>query len=1069
MIRPAALNDFGFFVLRTPARPLQDLIPLSSLPFGEIQPLLERLLAFFEGSRSREALYLASSSLFERISGNVSPSLDPKKRQKLALSLAKYASRMCTRATPFGLFASLSTGGINASTSLELSAASECRRHTRLDSGVVFNWVDRITRTAASAEHPITWSTNSTLFKEGEFWRYCERDAATGTASYRLSTINDDEAIGAVLARAAGGASLSELEQALHLLDDTLEQDEVSSYLDELVSNGVLRPEIEPPITGAEPLHYLCHKLHVNAHSNPSLLTLHNVSEMLSTLDAAGDHNVWGKYSAITNGLKAIDITEQPSRLFQVDMVNPALRLTLGKRVVEEILNSVDALLSIRDHLKTFQLPELERFNQRFTERFGTEWLPLLKVLDPETGLGFGGSGNEGTLLREIDFPSAAVNLEECTKAWEHLMLGKVSEAWRRGTDEIVLTDEDLESLGNPTSLKSGNTFSVWFNLIAQSSDAIDAGDYSVVLHSVDPRSAVSLIARFCHADEELLRRVREITEFEQAASPESLLAEICHRPDDSRSVNVVHRPVLRRYEIPCEGRTGVDAPAQLPLSDLLVSVRHNKTLVRSRRYGKLVAPKLATAHNYALSRFPAYRFLAMVGDQEGHAFAFKWPTILHSADFLPRVRFRKMILSPAQWRIPKSMRRLVGRSDLTSTEFVEICEQLKIPRHVDIRKRDQALTCDLKSTMGMSLAKDLLHKDPELALSESFVGSGSCVRGPDGDFFNEIILPAAVANREAQTGLDGSRGGSSLLVPSSQDSGAYAGRTMFPGSSWSYAKLYCGRAHIDDILCRYVRPQASEFKTCGLVDRWHFVRYHDPEWHVRVRLRALNSVSARDLHIRVADLLRELSDRQLIWRGQLDTYDREIDRYGGPTGIDACEELFDADSECAIALIEQLTGAKDDSLRWRAALLGIHTLLCDFGFDLQSRSALAKERASTFASEFAHGAAQRKQLSQSFREVRRDLVSSVLSYDSGHREVNGTWKALSIRSERSRASIAALRSANDQGRLTRPLHDIARSLVHMWVNRIIGERPREHEFVLYDYLHRIYQAAEKDPAFAEG
>jgi thiopeptide-type bacteriocin biosynthesis protein len=40
-----------------------------------------------------------------------------------------------------------------------------------------------------------------------------------------------------------------------------------------------------------------------------------------------------------------------------------------------------------------------------------------------------------------------------------------------------------------------------------------------------------------------------------------------------------------------------------------------------------------------------------------------------------------------------------------------------------------------------------------------------------------------------------------------------------------------------------------------------------------------------------------------LLSRFQLDTYEREVERYGGAAGITPAEKLFHADSEAALAV----------------------------------------------------------------------------------------------------------------------------------------------------------------------
>ena len=80
-----------------------------------------------------------------------------------------------------------------------------------------------------------------------------------------------------------------------------------------------------------------------------------------------------------------------------------------------------------------------------------------------------------------------------------------------------------------------------------------------------------------------------------------------------------------------------------------------------------------------------------------------------------------------------------------------------------------------------------------------------------------------------------------------------------------------------------------------GAADGWFFVRYGDPDWHLRVRF---HGEPAR-LHAEVLPALQAaaapLLDDGRVWRLQLDTYEREVERYGGPEGVALAERLFEA------------------------------------------------------------------------------------------------------------------------------------------------------------------------------
>ena len=140
----------------------------------------------------------------------------------------------------------------------------------------------------------------------------------------------------------------------------------------------------------------------------------------------------------------------------------------------------------------------------------------------------------------------------------------------------------------------------------------------------------------------------------EEAVHPERVYAEVVHLPE-GRVGNILCRPVLRGYEIPYLGRSGAPADRQLPLSDLLVSVQGERIVLRSRRLGCEIIPRLTTAHNHIGRGLGVYRFLcALQYQQVNPGIMWDWGP-LGQAPFLPRVVSGRVILSRARWNLGDS------------------------------------------------------------------------------------------------------------------------------------------------------------------------------------------------------------------------------------------------------------------------------------------------------------------------------------------------------------------------------------------------------------------------------
>src|SRR4029077_9570790 len=141
-----------------------------------------------------------------------------------------------------------------------------------------------------------------------------------------------------------------------------------------------------------------------------------------------------------------------------------------------------------------------------------------------------------------------------------------------------------------------------------------------------------------------------------------------------------------------------------------------------------------------------------------------------------------------------------------------------------------------------------------------------------------------------------------------------------------------------DRVLTGLVAPLAAEALRSGQARRWFFIRFADPEPHLRVRFAGDPAWLWRELLPAFHEAARPWLDDGRVHRVQLDTYEREVERYGGPGGIELAEAVFSADSDAVLEALPPLVGEAGLDRRWRFAFLGIDRLLDDLGLDLEER-----------------------------------------------------------------------------------------------------------------------------------
>ena len=236
------------------------------------------------------------------------------------------------------------------------------------------------------------------------------------------------------------------------------------------------------------------------------------------------------------------------------------------------------------------------------------------------------------------------------------------------------------------------------------------------------------------------------------------------------------------------------------------------------------------------------------------------------------------------------------------------------------------------------------------------------------------------------------------------------------------------------------------------------FVRYADPDWHVRLRVLPgtfLGSNLRTFLQAATAELPEPLWFP--VHKVQLDAYVRETLRYGGASAVAECEGIFHHDSMAALAFLGIATGERGLDARWRFALLGMDRLLADFGLDLPGRLALVSREARAFGGEFHLDSATRRRMMARYRDERRPLEALLAGeFEPGSLLAEGS-RVLDARSEGVRPHVEALRRLESQGRLTASIEDLLSSLMHMHANRVLRSSHRAQEMVIHHYLENAY------------
>ncbi len=1070
----ATFRPAGFFALRAPALPFDTLASWADGPSGsaemrgaptgcEVAELRERLRAIVRRPEVREALFVASPTLDTQLDvWLATPAPEAEEMLRIERPLVRYVERMAWRATPFGLFAGTGLGEIGSATRIEIAGAARHRRTTRLDTEFLGSLV------AGLAAHPtvrrrLVYRGNTSLHLRPDEAAFVEARAVPGRER-RTRTIPRTPYLDEVLRRAADGATIDQIGAALGALAPEAPPEAVERFVNGLIEAQVLVDDLELPVVGRDPLEHLLENLAGAGEWEPVHRALRSVQGRLHAIDGAPGPNGNGEYLEVAEALESVaqcvvdagggDAARRPrvqverSRLFHVEFTHALESAMLGEPVAREMLAGAGVLRA----LAPVELGPLDAFRLAFRARYGERDVPLLDVLDEVTGIGFDAALASTTvpppLLRGVEFPPPA---SPGTAPWGAREIWLAQRAWEAarsggGGGEITISDADLVSIGRDPDLP--DSFAVLATLHTEDPRGPDRGDYRVHVRRVVGPTGTSLLGRFCGADPALTDRVRALADAEARLAGDALVAEIVHLPHE-RTGNVACRPALRAFEIPILGRSTAGGDGVLPLSDLTVAIVEDEVILRSKSRDRRVLPRLSCSDNFRLPGVAAYRFLAMVAASEAAAPpCWSWGP-LDCLPALPRVVYGRCILALARWRLGPEMTTELARLGRPArrARIEAVRAEMRLRRRVLFVQHDQTLPVDLDNEISVD-AFVQVAAGKVAVLEEMFPGPGSpcCIPGAEGRFAHELVVP--FVRREPRRRRDPRPDESRW---SASGAGLTSERVRFPGEDWLYAKLYCESGAADRVLRDVLAPVAGAAVSTGAADRWFFVRYGDPDWHLRVRFhgtpeRLLAEVQ-RELTRRAGDARRA----GLIHRLELASYDPEWERYGVPESMPLVEQIFHLDSIAALRIATAYPC--DPDARWRLALLGMHTLLAALAPDANARCAIVAAAREQFARECGLVGRWARPLGERFRRERtalRALLCRPLEHDHPLRPGQ---LIVEQRDAALRAVVIDL-----LGRFGMAPGGV-RGVLHMHANRVLASDQRLQETFLYDFLERIERA----------
>ncbi|WP_169526863.1 lantibiotic dehydratase [Sciscionella marina] len=868
-------SALGVVYLRTPVLPYGS----GTLPYRDREPVDDAWLlrAVVADPVVREALEVSSESLatvLRRMDSGIE--LSTAQLRRAAYAACRYLLRMSGRPTPFGVLAGVAVGEFAERGEAEIGTAHG--KGVRPDGEWLAAVVAQLQRRPEVLRCLRVCANDLVFERAGRLVLPYVARRGLGAESAQEQSVRATAPVWLVMAAARtpiGCAAL--LDQLAEAFPGT-ERERAVALVAGLVDAGLLQTELSATLTAPDPMRRVLAVLHrTPAPETAQLQRIAALFESYARASLGAGRPAWDAATSAARELHPAGTTP-----IQVDLRADA-RLRLPQAVAAEAESVAATLLRLSP-------PEgaaghLTQWYYAFVDAYGIgASVPVKDALDPERGIG-PPAGYQQPPASRFTAPGT-----EDDRRRDRICGQLVQQALLSGSDEIVLDEATIAALAAPGDpAPAPATAELTFQLLAPSVASVERGDFRLVCASAMANGTGALFGRFGY-----LVEGGDPAAVQPFAGDARLHGQLSFEPTAARHVNIMRVARAVDHTLAIGTFDDRDRPDVLGIEDIGIAADHDGLFLTSLRDGRLITvtcPQMLDTDKHAPNAARLVRELGGYGTRT--LSPWRWGGV-DCLPYLPRVRHGRTVLAPARWRpaprLVEAARDGTGFDDLQwDAAVAQWQKQLSVPDLVQVRDFDHGVELNLGMPLHRRLLRDELRRKPDLVFVETAHREESELGWLHGHA-NEIVVPLRVRRRARAETRSATRPAATRVA-------------VAPGGEWLFAKLYSRPQRHHELLIQHL-PRLLDLD--GQL-RWFFIRYADPDPHVRVRFHGPPELLNQRLLPRLHAWATDLRACGLLRRLTIDTYEPEQDRYGGAAVLAAAERVFCADSAAALAQLPLL------------------------------------------------------------------------------------------------------------------------------------------------------------------
>ncbi|MEV6684550.1 lantibiotic dehydratase [Streptomyces sp. NPDC051130] len=796
--------------------------------------------------------------------------------RRAVVSVSRYLLRSAARATPFGLFAGVALAPFGARA--RATWGTEHQAVVRAGAEWLADVIGRLDACTSLLTRLPVVANNTAVVRGDQLIIPHQPKRRGGQTSAAEAHLPYKPPVRAALDGARTPLPLGELAAKLGSDFPGAGEQAVTGLLTTLVRHGALLTGLRAPSTETDALGYLVAQLESVGAENVEEVAglvreLREVNADITACNAAAPSQA--REARQVAAARMTGVAQVRQHHLAVDLRLDA-SLVLPRSVAEEVERAAAVLGRLS--AAPYGSAAWKAYHMRFYERFGLgSMVPVADVV-ADSGVGYPDSYVQDTDAESR--PRLTARDEALLRLAQHAALD--------GAAEVVVDKALLDTLDTgPAVPRLPPHLEVSVRIHCADLAALERGAFELEVVSVSRGAGVST-GRFLSVLDDagraaLTAQLAELPTSDQHTIP----VQLSYPPLAPETAHVTRAPrVLSTVVSLGEHRPPQDTA--LGVDDLAVSCDGTRMVLAAPALGRRLEP----VGMHALSMHghhapPLARFLSELSRAHcAQVTAFDWGTAARALPFLPRLRYGRIVLSPARWRLEPAD--LAATPAMWGLAFAAWRERYRLPRHVYLTEGDRRLALDLDVEAHCALLRIHLDRGKSALLTEARNEAGWC-----GGRAHEVVVPLKAVEPFRWPSLPQPTPARIIRRD----------RAQVPAISHVLlAALYGDIRRQDTILARHLPDLLEQLGS----PRWWYVRFRDPDQHLRVRIALPTPEEFGDVAHIVSAWAAGLNKAGLLREIRYPTSYPETGRWGASLAWEAAEEVFRTDSHTLLTQLQQ-------------------------------------------------------------------------------------------------------------------------------------------------------------------